>query len=141
MFPQHGTGSGAAPLRATGPPRAARAPPLKLLRLGLDVGRLLGVVLVEQVVEQGVGLLLLGAVLLLLGLQGPCRRPRAPGASPRPSWREKAGWESRWACEGQEGGERGAGGDEEEGEQAGWDSLSGAGGFRVKSEPAVPLWD
>lgn len=68
---------------------------------------------------------------------------RAPGASSRPSWREKANWESRWACGGQEGGERGAVGDDEEGEEAGWDSLTGAGGFRVKanSELGVPLWD
>lgn len=68
---------------------------------------------------------------------------RAPGTSPRPSWREKADWESRWVCGGQEGGERRAGGGEEEGEEAGWDSLTVAEGFRVKknSELGVPLWD
>lgn len=44
---------------------------------------------------------------------------------------------------GQEGGERGAEGEEEEGGEAGWDSLTGAGGFRVKANSVlgVPLWD
>lgn len=44
---------------------------------------------------------------------------------------------------GQEGGEREAGGEEEEGGEAGWDSLTGAGGFRVNSDSVlgVPLWD
>lgn len=55
-----------------------------------------------------------------------------------------ADWESRWACGGQEGGERGAGREEEEAEEAGWDNLTGAGGFRMKAKlraecPAVGL--
>lgn len=67
----------------------------------------------------------------------------APGTSPLPSWREKADWESRWACGSQEAGERGRGGAGEEGCEAGWDSLAGSGEFRVKanSELGVPLWD
>lgn len=68
---------------------------------------------------------------------------RDPLASPCPSLREKADWVSRWACGGQKGGEREERGEEVRGVETGWDSLAGAGGFRVKvnSEPGVPLGD
>lgn len=57
--------------------------------------------------------------------------------------REKVDWEARWVCGGQKGGEEGAGGEEEEVGEAGWDSLTPAGGFRAKvnSELDVPRWD
>lgn len=60
---------------------------------------------------------------------------RAPGSAPSPSWREKTDWESRWACGSQEGEENGAGGGEEEdGGEARWDSLTEARGFRMKAK-------